>query len=204
MSGRMSAAEWAYRLLLRAYPGGFRAAYGREMALAFRDQRREVGARGVRFWGAMVWDVARSAPALRVEVLRAWWDRGIQPEEGKMKPMASLAVLIGALEAVNALAEAWVGGMMNGDGYSLLGGTLGAVAGALLAASGIALLRRAPGAAAWARGAAITCLAVFVFIGLVKLRLSIFAIILGIGFPIALLLFLRWTRGRGPSVPMMA
>jgi hypothetical protein len=30
-----------------------------------------------------------------------------------------------------------------------------------------------------------------------------FATILGIGFPIALLIFLRWTRGRESSVPMM-
>ena len=81
---------------------------------------------------------------------------------------------------------------------------MGEVAGALLVTSGIALLRHAPGAAAWARGAAITCLAVFVFIGLVTPRLSIVATMLGIGFPIALLLFLRWTRGRGPSVPTMA
>jgi hypothetical protein len=200
----MSAAERAYTLLLRAYPAEFRAAFGREMALVFRDQRREVGASGVRFWAAVVWDVARSAPALRVEALRARWDRGIQTEEGTMKPMAILAVLIGALEAVNALAEGWGGGVMNRDGYSLVAGTMGAVAGALLVAAGIALLRRTPGAAAWARGAAITCLAVFVFIGLVTPRMSIVATLLGIGFPIALLLFLRWTRGRGPSVPMTA
>ena len=198
----MSAAERTYQLLLRAYPAGFRAAYAREMTLLFRDQRREPDARGVRFWAELLWDVARSAPALRVEALRARWDRDIQPEEGTMKPMAILAVLIGAFEALNSLVEAWAGGVVNGDGYSLMWGILGAVAGALLLASGIALLRRATGAAAWARGAAVTCLAVFVFIDLVHPRMSILATVLGIGFPIALLLFLRW--GRGQSGPIIA
>jgi len=79
---------------------------------------------------------------------------------------------------------------------------MGAVAGALLVVSGIALLRRSRGAAAWARGAAVTCLVMFVVIGLMTPRLSILAMLLGIGFPLALLLFLRWTRER--SVPTMA
>jgi hypothetical protein len=200
--GRTRAAERVYRLLLRAYPAAFRAAYGREMVLAFRDQRRETGASGVRFWAAVVWDVARSAPALRVEALRARGEKGSRTEEGTMKPMAILAVLIGALEVVNAAAEGWVGWTTYRDGYSLAGGVMGAVAGALLVASGIALLRRSPGAAAWARGAASTCLVMFLVIGLVTPRLSILALLLGIGFPLALLLFLRWSRGR--SVPTMA
>ena len=34
-------AEPIYRLLLRAYPPDFRAEYGREMVLLFRDQCRE-------------------------------------------------------------------------------------------------------------------------------------------------------------------
>src|SRR3712207_8562016 len=50
-------------------------------------------------------------------------------------------------------------------------------------------LRRARGAVAWARGAAVTCLAAFVFVGLVAPRLSVVAMMLGIGFPIALLIF---------------
>ena len=34
-------AERIYRLLLRAYPADFRAQYGREMVLLFRDQCQE-------------------------------------------------------------------------------------------------------------------------------------------------------------------
>jgi len=172
------------------------------MVLVFRDQRREAGASGVRFWAAVVCDVARSAPPLRVEAWRATWDVGTPTEEGTMKPMAILAVLIGALETVNALGEGWAGGVANGDGYSLAAGALGAVAGVLLVAAGIALLRRARGATAWARTAAATCLALFVFTALVTPRLSILATLLGVGFPIVLLLFLRWSQGR--SVPTVA
>lgn len=65
-----------YRLLLGAYPPAFRAAYGREMAQLFRDQRRAaaVGDHPVLgFWAAVVWDVVRSAPALRLDALRARW-----------------------------------------------------------------------------------------------------------------------------------
>jgi peptidoglycan/LPS O-acetylase OafA/YrhL len=200
----MSAADRAYRLLLRAYPAAFRADYGREMVLVFRDQRRDRGVNSARFWVDMVWDVARSAPALRVEALRARWARDIQTGEDKMKTMAILAVLIGALDVANAVAELWAGGIMNGDRYSLIGGTLGIVAGALLLVAGIALARRTPRARTQARVAAMTCLAAFVVIGVALPRLSIFAMLLGIGFPIVLLLFLGLTGRRGPSVPTMA
>jgi hypothetical protein len=200
----MSAADRVYRLLLRAYPAEFRAAYEREMAQLFRDRRREASAGGVRFWAWLIWDMARSAPALRLEMLRVRPDGNIQIEGGTMKTMAILAILIGAMEAVNSVAEAWAGGIMLHGGYSLAGGAMGAVAGALLAASAIALLRRAPGAATLAQGAAIACLTVFVPIALLRPMFSIAATGLGIGFPMALLVFLRWTRRRGPSVPTMA
>lgn len=201
----MSAAERVYRLLLRAYPAGFRAAYGHEMLLVFRDQRRERGATGARFWAEVVWDVARSAPALRLEAMRGHGGTDIHSGEGTMKTMAILTMLIGALEAVGALVEGWAGGFVaTGNGYWLAGVVLTVVAGGMLLAAGIAMLRRTPGAAAWARGAAITCLAVVVLIRLVQPWMGIFWMLLGIAFPIALLLFLSWTRGRGPSAPTMA
>jgi hypothetical protein len=200
----MSAAERAYRLLLRAYPEEFRAAYEREMVQVFLDRHREAGTRGARFWAAMVVDVTRSAPALRAEAFRVRCGASIHIEEGKMKTMAILAMLIGTMEIVNSMAEAWVGGIVLHGGYSLAGGAMGAVAGALLVASAIALLRRASGAAVLAQRAAISCLAVFVLIALWRPIFSVFATMLGIGFPIALLLYLQWTQRRGPSVPRMA
>jgi hypothetical protein len=199
----MSAAERVYRLLLRAYPAGFRAEYGREMVLAFRDQRREAAARGIRFWWDMIWDVMRSAPSLRLDAFRIRWEGDIQTGEEKMRTMAILAVLIGVAEAANALAEGRAGGIANG-GFWLAGVILTVVAGALLLAAGIAMLRRAPGAVRRAQAAAITCLTIVVLIRLVQPWMSIFATLLGIVFPIALLLFLWWTRRRGPSAPSMA
>ena len=58
-------AERVFRLLLRAYPREFRAKYGQEMVLVFRDQCREGDVRSLGFWGRVLWDVLRSAPALR-------------------------------------------------------------------------------------------------------------------------------------------
>jgi hypothetical protein len=198
----MTAVERAYQLLLRAYPADFRAEFGREMALAFRDQHRELSARAVSFWAATLWDVARSAPGLRLEALRASWQRDIQTEEGNMRPMAILAIVIGAIEAINALTEGWAGGFVNRGALSLAALTFAVAAGVLLVAAGVQLLRRSPGAAALARVAVVTCVVVFAFITLTKPLLSIFSIILGIGFPIVLLLFLRRTRGQ--STPSTA
>jgi hypothetical protein len=200
----VSAAEWTYRVLMRAYPARFRAAYGREMALAFRDRRREPGAKGVGFWAELVWDVVRSAPALRVEELHARWNNGMHLEGDRMKTMSILAIVIGAFETVNALAEAWPGAAVSRGGYWLVTVAMAVVAGAALMASGVALLRRARGATALARSGAIACLAIFVVIGLAQPWMSILSRLLGVVFPIALLLFLYRTRGSKPSVPMVA
>lgn len=200
----MSAAERAYRLLLRAYPAAFRAEFGQDMAMAFRDQRRAYGAGVVRFWTDTLWDVARSAPTLRLEALRVRLTRDTQTGDDKMKPMAILAILVGALEAINAMAEGFAGGLVNRGVASLTALTFAIAAGVLLVIAGFQLLRRSPGAASLARGSAAACLAVFVIISFATPMLSIFSTILGIGFPIALLLFLYLTRGRGQSVARTA
>lgn len=200
----MTPAESAYRMLLRAYPAGFRATFGAEMIQAFRDLRRENRAGGVRFWAPMIWDVARSAPAQRVAAMRESWNGNTQPEEGKMKTMAILAVLIGALEAVNAMGEVWAGGIVNHGGYSLAIGSLGIATGLLLVAAAVSLLRRSAGAAAFAQGAAIACLTVFTLVAVLRPIFSVAATILGIAFPIAMLIYLRVTSGRGPAARVAA
>jgi hypothetical protein len=202
----MRTAERAYGILLRAYPAAFRAAYAREMSLAFRDLRRAYGGSGVRVWAEIVWDMARSAPALRLEASHARWNRNTQTGEGTIMKMtmAVLAILIGVVDAVNALVEGRAAGMANLDGFALLSLTMVVLAGILLLASGITLLRGSPGAVGLSQAAALTCLAAFALIFLLYPTLSIFANILGFGFPIALLLFLRLGRGRGSSAPMMA
>lgn len=63
-----------YRLLLIAYPGEFRGAYGAEMAQVFRDRCREEqrrsGAVGLaRLWAHTLSDLAATAPEQHIE---AW------------------------------------------------------------------------------------------------------------------------------------
>ncbi|MDQ6633305.1 MAG: hypothetical protein M3Z10_00935 [Gemmatimonadota bacterium] len=65
-------AERIYAVLLRFYPPAFRNEYGREMTQLFRDLYVGRGPVTLTFWMTMVLDVARSAPALRVE---AWGAR---------------------------------------------------------------------------------------------------------------------------------
>lgn len=103
MSARPTTAERVYRLLLRAYPAPFRAVYGREMSIVFRDRLRERGAARPDFWLEIVSDVARTAPALRAESLRARWNSDGRMEDGRMKPMGILALLIGLLQSANAV-----------------------------------------------------------------------------------------------------
>ena len=118
-----------------------------------------------------------------------------------MRPMAVLALVFGVLEAINAGAEGWAGGIRGGDDLSLLAGALGVLAGGALAAAGVAILRKR--GAGWVRGAALTCLLAFLGVAFAK-RLSILALAIGIAIPIALLLVFRASRRGGPPAKMTA
>jgi peptidoglycan/LPS O-acetylase OafA/YrhL len=191
----VSGAERTFRLLLRAYPARFRADYGREMALVFRDRRREPGARGARFWGEVLWDVARSAPALRVDAMRARWQGHTRSGEGTMRRMAVFTVLAGTFQLANTATNLWPG-LVLPDPVTLVLATL---AGALMAGAGVALLRRPP-AVGWAQGLAAAGLAAFAVARFIEPWMSILAQLLGLVFPVVLLLYLR--RRRGPGMPM--
>lgn len=196
----MSAAERVYAFLLRAYPADFRAAYGREMALLFRDLRRDRRSRGAWFWGVLLWDVAQSAPALRLAALRDRWLGSIQPTGVTMRTMAVFAVLIGLFELVGAVTEGWAGGIADHDRVSLAAGAMGVFASLALLGAGVALLRRTRGAPAQAAIAASVGLVTFVLMTFLTPRMGVAATGLGIGFPLVLLIFLG-VRGRGgPSV----
>ena len=116
--------------------------------------------------------------------------------------MAILSILIGAIETVNALVEGRAAAAVGLDGGALTAVILAATAGVLLLAAGIAQVVRSARAPALALTAAVTCLTVFALILVVSPRMSIFSTILGIGFPMLLLLFLRF--GRGQPARMMA
>jgi hypothetical protein len=192
--GCPGAAERIYRLLLRTYPADFRARYGREMILLFRDQCREADAGSPRFWAAVLWDVARSAPALRTEVWRARGRENTGTLEAIMKLAATLTVLLGVFGAVSALAEALGGVAQTPGGRYLLAIVLGGLAGALLLAAGIALLRRTPSGRQVASLALVASLVIVVVVRVVHPWMSIFSQLVGIGLPVALLIALHWPR----------
>jgi hypothetical protein len=188
--GRRIPGERRYALLLRAYPAEFRASYGREMMLLFRDLRRE-GRGGVGWWRELVLDVLRSAPRRRLEgLLSPNWEAG-------MIPIAILTILVGAVEAAGALTEL-LSSLLHprGGGLSMTGSALGVAAAALLIGAGVALLRRSPGAVPFARAAAVTSILVTLLISYVIPMMGYFAQILGIGLPVILLVYLHRA---GPS-----
>src|SRR6266436_4182136 len=184
-------AERFYRLLLRAYPPEFRAEYGGEMVLLFRDQCRESDVRTVGFWARVLWDVARSAPALRVEA----WRENTRTMEVIMKLAAMLTVLLGVLGILNAVVE-WVAGSKGAiDGTYVLAVVLGVFASALLLGAGIAILLRRQQAA---RLALFASLVSVMAARLLFPWMSIFSQLVGFGLPVALLIALYWPRKSSP------
>ena len=199
----MSSAEDLYRLLLRAYPADFRDRYAREMTIHFRDVRRDAAAGSAGFWFGILWDVMKSAPMMRLQRLHASWNRNNQVEGIAMLIMGILAMLVGAVEALNSFIEVRYGFTGDGGSWPLFAGLDGVIAGTLLVVGGIALLRRTPKAVTLARIASIYCLATFALVLAIRPIFSVFATMLGIGFPIILLAFL-YLRGRGSSQPRVA
>ena len=211
----------AYRLLLRAYPASFRAAFGRDMLQLFRDQRNDLRRGGATtapsragFWAAVVWDVARSAPALRLDALSARWrarwralrhgPEGPHPHlsGGTMRTtIAMLAMLSGAYEIVNALVAVKGHDATPMDAGVVFSAVLSVLMGVLLVAAGAALRRGGRRGAQTARVAALVVLALVVALQFTFPYMSIFSRLLGLLVPVLLLVF---TRSRGPSVPAVA
>jgi hypothetical protein len=195
MNRPASADERVYELLLHLYPDRFRAEYGAELSLAFRDARRDAGGADIRFWTGIVLDLARSAPAERVSTLCAYRDHLSPPTETHMKTMGILAVLIGALQAVNAIVELSAGGVRDGA-LPLSVVLLALVLGALLLAAGVAMLGRSRRAAPLAQLSAVAWLGLVVLVRPVHPWMSIASTILAVVFPLALLIFFQLGRGR--------
>jgi hypothetical protein len=181
-------AERVYRLLLRAYPPAFRAAYEREMVLVFRDQCRDGDVRTFGFWVRVFWDVVRSAPALRAEATRT--------VEVIMKLAAIFTVLLAALGILGAGAE-WVAGSKQAMGGTYVPSLLLAVlAYAVLLSAAVAILFRKQQIA---RLALIGSLVMFLTARLLFPWMGIFVQLVGLGLPIALLIALYWPRRTTPS-----
>lgn len=193
-------AEWIYRLLLRAYPPAFRAEYGPEMMQLFRDQCRMRDASSIGFWTHLLWDVAQSAPALRAEAWRARGRESTRILGVIMKLIAMLTVLLGVFGALSAVAEGVIGMRQGFGGTYLIAVVLGAVAGALLLVAGVSALRATDAGQRTASRAALASLVVFVLARLVFGWMSIFAQLVGIVLPLAILAALHWPRRRPGTV----
>lgn len=184
--------ERIYRLLLSAYPASFRESYEREMLLVFRDQRRDGVTAHVGYWIALVADTARNAP-------REWEDQltsNFRSEEREMKRMAIATIVVSAFELLNTAIELQAGGWTGRDSLSQL--TLGLVllSTLVLLIAGVSLVRRGHAAVPFARVAAVECVASFAFIGYSRPVLSGLGMLVGLGFPIVLLIYLS-LGGRG-------
>ena len=187
-------AERAYALLLRAYPEGFRVAYGREMTLVFRAMVRDRGAATAGLWLETIADVARTAPALRAEALRAQRTTTLGMEDGRMRTMGVLAVLIALLQAVNAVVELNAGGTAGWPGLVV---AMAIVSSVLLLVAGVALLAGASSATVLAQAAALCWLALVVVVRAVHPWMSILSTMLAVVFPLVLLAYV-WTRRKLP------
>ncbi len=188
-------AEGAYRLLLRAYPSDFRAEYEREMVLLFRDQCRESDVRTVGFWAAVIGDVARSAPALRVEA----WCESTRTMGVIMKVAAMLTVLVGVFGILNAGVDGGAAFAGTIGGMHALSLVLGVLASALLLAAGAAILRPTERGRQAARLALLASLVLIVAARLLHPWMSYFSQLVGFGLPVALLIALYWPRRSSPG-----
>jgi hypothetical protein len=122
----------AFRLLLLAYPAGFRRRFGREMDLVVLARRRELAARGgsarVRLWLEVAADTLRAAPLQRLESLM---EGARSPKEALMNLRTVLGVVLVLLAAGHIAYDALNDSASMG-GLAILVTTVTAVAGALL------------------------------------------------------------------------
>jgi hypothetical protein len=124
-------------------------------------------------------------------------------------PVALLAIVLGALETAGGAQELIYQGILRSRTYPLTAGTLGTVAGALLLASGIALLVGSRLGPVLARATAYVSLPVFILIGVVTHIAGWPVTVAGILFPLFLVFFCeksakhrrvaRWWFGPGPD-----
>jgi hypothetical protein len=118
-----------------------------------------------------------------------------------MSAIATLTIIVGSLLIAGGLQELIVQGILNNLAFPLLGGTLGAVAGAFVLATGIALYRGSADARRLAVTSAAVSLPTFVLIGLIERLAGWPVTVLGLGLPVMLVLVTRRAR-HSPFFPL--
>ena len=116
-----------------------------------------------------------------------------------MTVLAVITILVGALQAAGGTQELVFQGVLNSRLYPLVGGTLGAVAGLFLLATGVALFRRSPDTLRLAQVTAALSLPIFLLIGILQPLAGRLAAILGFGMPLIVLAALA-IQGRARTV----
>jgi len=104
-------------------------------------------------------------------------------------PIASLALVLGALETAGAAQELVYLGILRSETYPLVAGALGTLAGVLLLAAGVALLLSSPLVAVLVPATAWISVPVFILTGIVTHRAGWPITAAGILFPLFLVFF---------------
>jgi len=197
MRSNFSILALAYRASLAFYPTEFRRQYGAYMAQVFEDQLQEEwerrGISGIaRAARTAAWEIVSVALPLQL-------NRGISMQ--LQTPIATLAIVLGALETVGGVQGLVYAGIMRSQTYPLVAGTLGAVAGGLLLAAGIALLVHSRVTSELALAAAYVSVPVFILIGIIT-RIAGWPITtIGVFFPPLLVLLNRTQAKSVHSTP---
>jgi hypothetical protein len=116
-----------------------------------------------------------------------------------MRIMGILALLVGGLEGLNVMGDLRAGGQAARTGPENFVHLAAAVAAIALIAAGAGLLFAGQRSAKFASASALVCLVLFAAIAAFFPALSIVARLLGLIFPIALIVFLRRTSARRTS-----
>jgi hypothetical protein len=187
----MKARDRLMRFVIALYPRRFRREYEREMLAFARDWQCDRDNSAYRFWIDIIADAARSVPREWIMEARSTLNTG-----GLfMKALGALSLVIGAFQGINACREAVGGGISGRPAPEEIGLVLAIVSAAFLVAAGIDMLRRGSQAVAIARIAGAAMVVVFGFLALSTHMLSQLALLLGIVFPIAMLVYLQMSRG---------
>lgn len=104
-------------------------------------------------------------------------------------PIALFAVLWGAVETAAGLQETVFLGILQSQTEPLIVGAVGTVGGALLVAAGVALLVGSRLTDVLVRSAVYVSLPVYLLIGVIKHYAAWPSTVLGIGYPLLMLLF---------------
>ena len=113
-------------------------------------------------------------------------------------PVAILTIVLAALETAGGTQELVVQGILRNRTYPLTAGTLGAVSGALLLATAIAMLARRRVAVVLAKSTVCVSIPVFILIGVITRIAGWPMTAVGIILPIVLVLV---TRNRAEAQP---